>query len=400
MMDVNKTAASPQLHQEGEASRSSHIPAGTLRQTLQAFYAAHNPEKVKDLETILSKFEGKHDRLVRELEKKYNVRLADYAPTARTIEELATNSTADLRLESEAMVASLRAEVARSKALHDAIRAEKATVEHTCLLLRREKADGEAQFREQKKWNEKIRERLKDAEGRETLAVQRSQLLEKQVSVLQEQLTAAGSEKVSVEVQLRERLEVSEGRAQLLDQQIGVLHGQLFESLRAKHELQVQFNSVLATLGQGSNPYHDEEPATGPVAATAPDSQGAGDSSSLGAARAEIALLLRSKSNMERQLCDKGHLVKGLAQAVAKLRCELAQRSESTDSLNSIVGSLRSQLAASEASLSDRSAQLEAAKEVGVTHLFTWIYCFHSSSLPSVFRGVSLILFDVQHDRP
>ena len=65
---------------DGSESNPNLSPADTFKQTLQAFYTALAPEKLKDLDLILSKFEGKHDRLVQQLEKKYNKKVADYAP--------------------------------------------------------------------------------------------------------------------------------------------------------------------------------------------------------------------------------------------------------------------------------------------------------------------------------
>jgi chromosome segregation ATPase len=351
-------AHADESHDETIGQSPQGLTGADLRQTLTNFYNAKNPEKVKDLDTILVRFEGKHDRLVRELEKKYQVRLADFTGPVAGEESSAsefeqTPSPAAIGAVSTPAVASaaLRKELSQCKALYGATRAEKAKADAALSLMRREKVDVEAQLREQRKWNEKLRERLKDAEAREAVNAQRSQSLELQTKGLQEGLSSA-------------RKEVAVARNDADSRQ-----KQLFHSLSLQHELQTQLSVMLSPLGRRSNPYQDE------AADNQPDEVQAGDtvnreqgSLSLEAARAEIALLLRSKAEAERRMRDKARLVDDLTDVVSDLRGQLARKGGSVEEFKAIVEAREHEVAQLRSSLAECKEKLAASQKAHGTN--------------------------------
>ena len=330
-----------------------------LPATLDAFYRVHNPDKVSEVPTILERFKGKEERLVRELEKKYKVRLSDFEGIdASAIDSLsskvgqsAQRSTPEQTpSDHDAIISGLRVELSKAKAAQDATLAEKIKLDAVLADVRHRGSTSEAHFREEKKNTDKLRERLKDAESRESATTQRLKATEKQLAGLQDQLAFAKKDAMAAQSDAKVRQQ------------------QAIASLRAQHDLQMQLDSVLSMLGGDLNPYEGNITSNKPK--LAPDGTSQTDArsdskSALALAQAEISLLLRTKSDMEHRMRAKECAVQELIECTEGLRQQMQQEKHNADAFKTAAHEREKEMAALKVSLSEYKTQLSTLDKVG-----------------------------------
>jgi len=349
----------------------------TLKASLVNFYRERNPAKVAEVDTILAKFSKVGNaHLVSELEKKYGVRLIDYAPKQpppsgdipssptsglEAITSIPTTSTASTDCKdggggdgaardskraspgsdtsSEEVIANLRSQL-KEKGVQ---RAREAA--DTMAHLARQKRDVEEQKRE-------FTLELRAAAEREASVARRAEAHEKRAHALEKRLSEQA-----------QQLGASE-------EECGGLQVQVIASLEAKERLQGQLDLLLASLGSDFDPYLTREQAIAGVEQRASSDLGesgvgsvggVGEAGEVGAGAgggvhkrggagarageaAEIAVLLRAKTELELKARDHVQHIGHLTKSLRGLEARLGEASRSAHALQADLSACQGQV--------------------------------------------------------
>ena len=335
-------------------------PALPLRESLVNFYAKHVPAKVNDVDTILERFAGKHDRLVSELEKKYSCRLADYAPGSKLAKELTGNKpkpNVTVRSPSVAaptvapptsgtrsaaapsvgpgssdLVASLRAEVRTLRAQVDALRGDKAQGDAATATLRRDKKqleDNVAALREQRRIQDR---QIMATAAQEAAATERAAAVGQRCSELEGALAATTR------------------RCSELEAALATSQEEAMQHLEAKTALRTQLHLALGSLGARVDPYSVAPPADAPHASGPLDDRST-----------ELRVVLAAKAEAEGRAADQAAHIEQLGAALAGLQQAVEETSGSGESLKAEVEARDRQLREAAAAHGAAQAQLVQA---------------------------------------
>jgi hypothetical protein len=273
-----------------------------FKHTLVNFYRAHNPEKLDGVDGILQRFEGNRDRLVEELEKKYGVVFAAYAPAASVVAGGTSPSEGVAPMpppppppllaapviqmagvdRENPMVLSLRADITALKYQLEAARAEK---EATAVQARKDAVVADARLQEARKASEQSRAA--------TTARDAS---------LAQQLRAAEA-----------RTEALEAALKAVQAEVATRAEQVVAAVHEKQGSEAQLGRLIEFLGRGFDPYAPAANQDGVTAAS------------------EVAVLMREKLEAGWQAAEQARTIEQLVAAVATLKAGVREATSGSD---------------------------------------------------------------------